>query len=226
MDFGIINKSNDYISNYYNKNKSVIATDGTDFSSAISAKTTGKVEDFNFVNSLKTKYPASYYNVMDTSRINNQLWGRNDYPWNKYFSEPADQTVLDWMPAGKEPSMLDSKVQHNISETLGKMSVVIPSTLEKKMENNPELAKSILDKVDNFVDKYYRPGANQGFLITFNEDGEIGNTCITSEGKVTVSSSEFVEQRKAREARHAEYERIVKESIEKRKLIMHEEMEK
>ncbi len=41
---------------------------------------------------------------------------------------------------------------------------------------------------------------------------------IACEGRITVSSSEFVEARKAREAKHAEYERIVEENAIKRKL--------
>ena len=101
--------------------------------------------------------------------------GRNDYPWNKYFSEPADESVLDWVPTGKEASMQDSRVQSNISATLGKLAVVIPPALENKMKNDPELSESILEKVDGFVEKYYRAGANQGFLITFDENSEIGN---------------------------------------------------
>ena len=223
MDFGITNKMSGYLANIYQKSKTVGATDGTDFLSAISGKMTEKAESADFETTLKGRYPAAYYNVMDTAKINNQLWGRNDYPWNKYFCEPADEAVLDWAPSGNEPSMQDPKVQANISATLGKLSVVIPPALENEMKNNPEVSESIMKKIDDFVEKYYRPGANQGFLITFNEDGEIGNACITSEGKITVSSSEFIEQRKAREARHEEYERLAEENAVKRKLREQEE---
>ncbi len=56
-----------------------------------------------------------------------------------------------------------------------------------------------MNNVDGFIAKYYRPEANQGFLITFDENGEINHACVVSEGRVTVSSSEFAEARKARE---------------------------
>lgn len=41
---------------------------------------------------------------------------------------------------------------------------------------------------------------------------------MVGEGRFTVSSSEFVEERKKREAKHAEYERITEEDALKRKL--------
>lgn len=86
------------------------------------------------------------------------------------------------------------------------------------MKNGPEFAQQVMDNIDDFIAKYCRLEANQGFLITFDENGEINNACIACEGRITVSSSEFVEARKAREAKHAEYERIAEENAIKRKL--------
>lgn len=174
--------------------------------------------EMSFKDMLKSKYPGAYYNVMDTSRIDGGLWGRNDYPWDAYFSEPADESVLGWTPSGAEPPMQDSKVQNKINSMAGKMSIVIPPELEEKMKNDPELAKQVMDKVDGFITKYYRPEANQGVLITFDENGEINHACIACEGRITVSSSEFVEARKEREAKQAEYERVAIENAIKRKL--------
>ena len=44
------------------------------------------------------------------------------------------------------------------------------------------------------------------------------HTCVTSEG-MSVSSAEFIEARKAREEKHAEYERLAEESALKRRLM-------
>ena len=180
----------------------------------------------SFEEILKSKYPGTYFNVMDTSKINRGLWGRNDYPWDAYFKEPADDAVLDWKPAGAEPDMQSPQVQSKINSMAGKMSIFIPPELEEKMKNDPELAQQVMDRIDGFITKFYRPEANQGFLITFDENGEINNACIACEGRVTVSSSEFVEARKAREAKHAEYERIAEENALKRKLLQQEIEEK
>lgn len=196
-----------------------------DFKSAIIKKTkvdsnnTSYIADCSFKNDLKSKYPGACYNVMDTSKIDHGLWGRNDYPWDAYFSEPAYSSVLDWTPTGTEPSMQDSSVVSKINSMAGKLAVVVPPELEIKMQSDEELAHKVMERVDDFISKYYRPDANQGFLITFDENGNIGESCITCEGRVTVSSSEFVEERKAREKKTAEYERIAEENAIKRRMV-------
>lgn len=151
MDFGVTSKTNEYLVNLYQKNKAAGAADSTSFLSAISAKAAEKTDGVSFEEMLKSKYPGAYYNVMDTSKIDRGLWGRNDYPWDAYFSEPADGSVLNWTPSGPEPNMQSPEVQAKINSMAGKMSI-------------------------------------------------------------------FVEARKAREAKHAEYERIAEENAIKRKL--------
>lgn len=218
MDFGVTSKTNEYLANFYQKNKAAGAADSTDFLSAISAKAAEKADGVGFEEMLKSKYQGAYYNVMDTSKIDRGLWGRNDYPWDAYFKEPADDSVLNWTPSEPEPNMQSTEVQAKINSMAGKMSIVIPPELEEKMKNDTKLAGQVMDNFDGFIAKYYRPEANQGFLITFDENGEINDACIACEGRITVSSSEFVEARKAREAKHAEYERIAEENAIKRKL--------
>ena len=95
---------------------------------------------------------------------------------------------------------------------LGKIAVVIPPELEEKMKNNTELAQKVMERVDSFLLANSTPGENEGFLMTFDENGEINHACVVGELKFTVSSSEFVEARRAREAKHAEYERLAEDS--------------
>ena len=76
--------------------------------------------------------------------------------------------------------------------------------------------------MDNFLLTNSTPGLNEGFLMTFDENGEINHACVVGEGRFTVSSSEFVEARKAREEKHAEYERLAEESTLKRKMLAQE----
>ena len=161
--------------------------------------------------------------MMDTSKIDGSLWGRNDYPWDKYFSNNADASVLDWKPSGAEPAMLDPKVQAKINSTIGKKAIVVPPELEEKMKNDPELAKSVMAKVEGFIAEQdiMNPNPRKGYLIALDENGDIAHACVTSE-KMSVSSAEFIEARKAREAKHAEYARLNEESALKRRLMEQE----
>lgn len=217
MDFGVIGGY--CLTKQYQKNRTMEKSEGVSFSEIAAAKMTQKAEGANFEELLKSKYPKAYYNVMDTSKIDDGLWGRNDYPWDAYFLEPADKSVLEWTPSGAEPSMQDSKVQSKINSMAGQMSIVIPPELEEKMQSNPELAQQVLERVDYFIATHYRMEANQGFLITFDKNGEINHACVVSEGKVIVSSSEFVEEQKARKAKQAEYERLAEKSALKRRQV-------
>ena len=223
MDFGLTGKLGGYyLAQQYQKNAAAGKSDGVSFAALASTKAAEKTEGVSFKEMLKSKYPGAYYNVMDTSKINGGLWGRNDYPWDAYFSEPADESVLGWTPSGAEPDMQSPAVHAKMNSMLGKIAVVIPPELEEKMKIDPELAKKVMERVDNFLLTNSTPGENEGFLMTFDENGEINHACVVGEGKFTVSSSEFVEARKAREAKHAEYERLAEENALKRKMLAQE----
>ena len=223
MDFGLTNKLGEYyLTQQYQKNVTEGKSSGVSFAELAVTKAAEKTEDVSFEEMLKLKYPRAYYNVMDTSKIDGDLWGRNDYPWDAYFSEPADKSVLNWTPSGSEPDMQSPAVRAKMNSMLGKIAVVIPPELEEKMKNNPELAQKVMERVDNFLLTNFTPGENEGFLMTFDENGEINHACVVGEGKITVSSSKFVEARKAREAKHAEYERLAEESALKRKMLAQE----
>ena len=228
MDFGITSKTNEYLANLYQKNKAAGAADSTSFLSAISAKAAEKTEGLGFEEMLKSKYPGAYYNVMDTSKIDSGLWGRTDYPRDKFFAEPADESVLSWTPSGPEPDMQSPEVHARINSMIGKIAIVVPPELEEKMKNDPELARKVMERVENFIttNDASVPGVLKGFVITFDESGEINHACVSGEGRFTVSSSEFVEARKEREAKHAEYERIAEENALRRKLLQQEIEEK
>lgn len=237
MPYGLSGIADSYYANMYNTFRQnrvkENTTGGVSFLDAVSAKAAEKTGSMTFEEMLKSKYPNAYYNVMDTSKIDSGLWGRNDYPFDAYFKEPADASVLSWTPSGAEPPMNDPKVQSKIQSTLGKTSVVIPPALEEKMKNDPKLTEQVMRKVDEFISKYYRVGEtqtlggatyttlDQGFLITFDENGEINHSCVTG-ASFSVSDSSFIEARKAREAKHAEYERIADENALRRKLQQQE----
>ena len=195
-------------------------TNKVSFAKLAATKAAGKTENVSFKGMWQARFPGAYYNVMDTSKIDGSLWGRNDYPWDKYFSNNANASVLDWKPSGAEPAMLDPKVQAKINSTIGKKAIVVPPELEEKMKNDPELAKSVMAKVEGFIAEQdiMNPNPRKGYLIALDGNGDIAHACVTSE-KMSVSSAEFIEARKAREEKHAEYERLAEESALKRRLM-------
>ncbi len=220
MDFGVTGKLGGYyLVEQYRKNVAADKNGGVSFAELAAAKAAGKTENVSFKEMLKSKYPEAYYNVMDTSKIDGFLWGRNDYPWDKYFSNNVDDSVLNWKPSGAEPDMQSPAVRAKMNAMLGKISVVIPPALEERMKNNTELTQKVMERMDSFLLSNSTPGENEGFLMTFDENGEINHACVVGELKFTVSSSEFVEARRAREAKHAEYERLAEEAALKRRLM-------
>ncbi|MCI9533366.1 MAG: hypothetical protein HFG53_00980 [Lachnospiraceae bacterium] len=226
MDFGVTGKLGGYyLAEQYRKNAAAGKSGDVSFAELAVAKAAGQSEasGMSFKDMWQARFPGAYYNVMDTSKIDGSLWGRNDYPWDKYFSNNADASVLDWKPLGAEPAMLDPKVQAKINSTIGKKAIVVPPELEEKMKNDPELAKSVMAKVEEFIAEQDIMNINprKGYLIALDENGDIAHACVTSE-KMSVSSAEFIEARKAREEKHAGYERLAEESALKRRLMEQE----
>ena len=226
MDYAVTGKLGGcYLAEQYRKNASPDKNGGVSFAELAAAKAVGRsdVSGMSFKDMWQARFPGAYYNVMDTSKIDGSLWGRNDYPWDKYFSNHADDSVLDWKPSGAEPAMLDPKVQAKINSTIGKKAIVVPPELEEKMKNDPELAKSVMAKVEGFIAEQdiMNPNPRKGYLIALDENGDIAHACVTSE-KMSVSSAEFIEARKAREAKHAEYEKMAEQAALKRRLMEQE----
>ena len=225
MDFRVTGKLGEYYLAEQHRQNAAGGSEGVSFAKLAAAKAAGQsdVSGMSFKDMWQARYPGAYYNVMDTSKIDGSLWGRNDYPWDKYFSNHADASVLDWKPSGAEPAMLDSDVQAKINSTIGKKAVVVPPELEEKMKNDPELAESVMAKVAGFIAQQdiMNPNPRKGYLIALDENGDIAHACVTSE-KMSVSSAEFIEARKAREEKRAEYAGLNEESALKRRLLEQE----
>ena len=49
-------------------------------------------------------------NVMDASTMSQGVWERNDFPFEKFFEDDVDESVLNWKPMGQDPDMADSSV--------------------------------------------------------------------------------------------------------------------
>lgn len=227
MSLGLSNLTNNYYLNYINQqSKLVEQNNSVGFNGILSTRATEKIAktEQNFEEMLKTKYPEAKYHVMDAYKIPSGIWCRNDFPFEKFFADEVDESILNWKPSGAEPAMGDSQVQARLSSTLGKKAIIIPPALEEKMKNDPKLAASVMQKIENHItaSDTRLPGVRKSFVISFNEDGEIANFTTVSEGKLTHSSSDQIEIYTRKQEKHAEYERMAEEIVLQRKAELQE----
>ena len=224
MDFGVTGKvGGHYLAEQYRKNAAADKNGGVSFAELAAAKIAGKsdVPGISFKDMWQERFPGAYYHVMDGSKISQGTWDRNDFPFERFFSDHVDESILNWTPSRAEPPASNSEVQSRWSSTAGKKAVIVHPALDEKMKNDPELAERVMATVENFIATYpATPGCS--YLIELDENGEISKCRVTSPGQITVSSSEFVEARRAREAKHAEYERLAEEAALKRKMLAQE----
>ena len=200
------------------RNKSVSSSDFVNtLKEAYSLDNAVSIE-LSFEDTLKAKYPGAKYHVMDASKISQGTWERNDFPFEKFFEDDIDESVLNWTPTGKNPDMVDSCVQARLDSTLGGKAIVVPPELEEKMKNNPELAQKVMDKVDSFIANHpTRPGRVLSYLIALDENGDIAHFRVTGGGGHISGPSEeelkqFEEEQKAKREKKAKQER---ENIER-----------
>lgn len=170
----------------------------SNFRSVLAASIKGQ----DFEGLLTSRFPGLKYHVMDTSKINASTWERNDYPFEQFFADEVDESVLAWKPTTKEPSMLDSSVQARLNAARGKYAVIVPPELEAKMEEDPSMAQTLMDRVSALILQQDSSGTIDSFNIAFDEDGNISNYRLSGGGgRIDWPSEE--EQQKSRE-QHAE----------------------
>lgn len=154
----------------------------------------------DFQEQLAARFPGIKYHVMDTSKINASAWERNDYPFEQFFEDEVDASVLDWNPTSQDSSMLDSQVQARLNAARGKYAVIVPPELEEKIQEDPSLAQNLMGKISTLMMQQDTvPGTIDSFNIAFDEDGNISNYRFSGGGGRVMWPSEE-EQQKAREA--------------------------
>ena len=159
----------------------------------------------------------SNYNVQ--TKVGNcnvpwKCWDRNDFPIWEYFKQDTSADCLNnWRPTGPEPPQTDKNVQKGLSQIdYGQMVILMPESLQRKMEADPVFAEEVLKKVQKWKEDYdrednaiaaslgYNPYLNQlskSYCIQLDEDGNVGDHTVTGGGfddphdsSVTVISSD------------------------------------
>ena len=128
-----------------------------------------------------------------------ESWDRNDFPVWKYFEKDSKADCLNnWKGVGPEPPQWDSKVQKGLSQiNYGEMVILMPESLQKKMEADPVFAEDVLKRVQKWKEDYdrednaiaaslgYDPELNQlskSYCIQLDEDGNVGDHIVVGGG--------------------------------------------
>lgn len=206
------------------KNSGISFTDLASATAASSAAAAQSVNGVSFKEMCQARFPGAYYHVIDASNIPQSLWERNDFPFEKFFADDVDESVLNWTPAGAEPPMDGSQVQARFNSILGQTSIVVPPELEEKMKNDPSMANKVMANINYLFawNGYPIPGRENSALIVLDENGEVARWRLTSGGGLTGPTEEeqrqFEAEQKAKQKRREENARLAEESALKRRL--------
>lgn len=142
--------------------------------------------------------------------VSKENWERNDFPFWKYFEEATTAECLnDWKAKGPDISEWSSYAQ-NGAKSIGdsKITILMPKSLKKKMDEDSAFAEQIMRKVSNWkndYDKYDKTvGISLGstalemdvahqacdYLIELDENGNIENYTVTGASVGTEVSKE------------------------------------
>ena len=219
MSIGNVNSAMMAAYQYANKaqRNNTAKTGSTGFLSVVSAKQAEKTESADLKDMWQARFPGAYYHTMDASNIPMSIWCRNDYPFEKFFQNDVDESILNWKPNGADPAMDSSGVQSRLHSIVGQKSIVVPPELEEKMKNNPALAQQVMAKVENFIAVNQVPGRICSHLIILDANGEIARSRASSHGGNFTGPSEaemrqFEAEQAAKRKRRAKYMQILEES--------------
>lgn len=152
----------------------------------------------------------------------------------------------DWQPSGANPPQTRADLQRNYSSIgPGRIAVLVPESLQAKMDADPAYARKIMEKVqewkadydlwDNTVAAGYGMNvaehqACKSYVFDLDEEGNVRNCTVTSGGgRITGPTEEerrqFEAEQEAKRKRRVKQIRIMEESAEKRRLQEKENLE-
>ena len=169
-------------------------------------ETVSQTEAVSLESMLKAKYPSLVYHVFDAS---SGYWRtRNDYPHYLLYQEgdKAKETLENWKPSGPNPFYGSIDGQFIAPKEIralgnvppGSKAVVIHPKVQERMEQEPEYAKEIFQRIDTWFafdiarNEAIRPGCtgDMAQAVAIGEDGSIVNAAAsTPGGEITFSKS-------------------------------------
>lgn len=211
---------------------------GTDYISTISkAYNTGKPGAANFEDAFPQYDVITHVGNANISAGN---WQRNDFPFWKYFDKNTSADALnDWRPSGANPPQTRGDLQRNYGSVgSGRIAILVPESLQAKMDADPAYARQIMAKVQEWKEDYDRwdntvaagygmnvaeHQAEKSYVFDLDENGDVRNCTVTSGGGKIVGPTEeeqrqFEAEQKAKWKRRVKYIQILKESAAKHKM--------
>lgn len=209
----------------------------TDYISAISkAYSTGRAGATNFADAFPQYNVVTHVGNADISSSN---WQRNDFPFWEYFQKNTSADALnDWKPVGENPPQTRGDLQRNYSSVgSGQIAILIPESLQQKMDADPAYARKIIAKLQEWKEDYDRwdntvaasfggnvaeHQAGKSYVFDLDEDGNVRNCTVAGPGRLTGPTKEEMERFKAEQAkkweRRVKYIQILNESANGRKI--------
>ena len=217
-----------------------------DFVSGISrAYSAGKPGAVNFADAFPMYRVVTH---VGNASISAAYWQRNDFPFWEYFRPDTGADALnDWRPVGENPPQTRADLQKNYGSVgPGRIAILIPESLQQKMDADPAYARQIVAKLQEWKEDYDRwdnmvaasyggnvaaHQAGKCYVFDLDENGNVRNCTVTgSGGTLTGPTREEMEQFRAEQARkrklRVKYIEIQEESAEKRRLAKQEEQER
>ncbi len=219
------------------------AAKSTDYISTVSkAYSTQKAGAANFKDAFGLYDVVTHVGNADVSSAR---WQRNDFPFWKYFDKNTSADALnDWRPKGANPPQTRGDLQRNYSSIgPGRIAILIPESLQKKMDEDPAYARQIIAKVQQWKEDYDRwdntvaasfggnvaeHQASKSYVFDLDENGDVRNCTVTSSGRLVGPTKEeqaqFEAEQRAKRARRVKYIQILEENALRKKIREQENM--
>lgn len=98
-------------------------------------------------------------------KVSDEAWERNDFPVWKYFQKNVRADGLNnWKPTGSAPY-----IQQELRKIdSGEMVVIIPESLQKRIEDDSEYAQKIMEKMQKWKADYDR--MDNALAVSYGDD--------------------------------------------------------
>lgn len=172
----------------------------------------------------------NYYHVINAEGISPENWSHNDFPYQKFFANDVDESVLTWKPSRNNPSQLNSDVQSKLTATLGKHAVIIPPELEEKLKIDPKLREKVIANIDKIYKFHTQPPIFKmpsvkeygtkifGSVTILNAAGEVENCVVTSGGTIMGPDEETLRQIEREQAKKLKRKQFNEELLEQARI--------
>ena len=153
-------------------------------------------------------FPTNNVNIkVGNCNVTDKTWQRMDFPSWRYFQDNVSADSLNsWRATGAEPTGIEAYIQRELKKVgFGEMAVILPESLQKKMETDSEYAQEITEKLkkwktdyddmDNVLAASYGndPVVHQkskSYCVRLDEEGNVKNYMVVSGGMDTKESDQ------------------------------------